>query len=73
MFSTTTYINKGEKKEINIGKTNEKGKFIKDKINVKFEYMASSTSKLRLMYKNNQNQTITYPPSQETPIEIKLK
>jgi hypothetical protein len=43
-FSTTTYINGGGQEEIEIGKVNEKGKFIKDKINVKFEYTTTNTS-----------------------------
>jgi hypothetical protein len=43
-FSTTTYINGGRQEEIEIGKVNEKGKFIKDKINIKFEYTTTNTS-----------------------------
>jgi hypothetical protein len=50
IFSTTTYINKGEEKEINIGKTNEKGKFIKDKINVKFEYINNTQVGIKIKY-----------------------
>jgi hypothetical protein len=49
-FSTTTYINKGEEKEINIGKVNEKGKFIKDKINVKFEYINNTQVGIKIKY-----------------------
>jgi hypothetical protein len=50
IFSTTTYINKGEKKEINIGRVNEKGKFIKDKINVKFEYINNTQVGIKIKY-----------------------
>jgi hypothetical protein len=58
-FSTTTYINKGEEKEINIGKVNEKGKFIKDKINVKFEYNNSSEINVWLKYFDKYNKKLT--------------
>jgi hypothetical protein len=49
-FSTTTYIKGGEQKEIEIGKVNEKGKFIKDKINVKFEYNNNTQLGIKVKY-----------------------
>jgi hypothetical protein len=49
-FSTTTYISNGEEKEIKIGNTNEKGKFIKDKINVKFEYTNNTQAGIKIKY-----------------------
>jgi hypothetical protein len=49
-FSTTTHINGGEEKEIEIGKVNEKDKFIKDKINVKFEYNNETNIGVRVQY-----------------------
>ena len=73
IFSTTTYINKGEKKEINIGKTNEKGKFIKDKINVKFEYNNSSEINVWLKYFDKNNKRAYRPPQDQPPIIINLK
>jgi hypothetical protein len=49
-FSTTTYINGGGQEEIEIGKVNEKGKFIKDKINVKFEYNNNTQLGIKVKY-----------------------
>jgi hypothetical protein len=72
-FSTTTYINENEEKDINIGKTNEKGKFIKDKINVKFEYNNSSGINVRLKYLDKYKQEAYYPPRNQPPIIINLK
>jgi len=72
-FTTTTYINKGEVKEINIGKVNEKGKFIKDKINVKFEYNNSSEINVQLKYLDKNNKTTYRPLPDQPPIKIKLK
>jgi hypothetical protein len=73
-FSTTTYINKGELKEINIGKVNEKGKFIKDKINVKFEYNTDSSKiNVWLKYFDKYNNETYRPPQNEPPIIINLK
>jgi hypothetical protein len=73
IFSTTTYINENEEKDINIGKTNEKGKFIKDKINVKFEYNNSSEINVWLKYKDKSNREAYYPPQNQPPIIINLK
>jgi len=73
IFSTTTYINKGEEKEINIGKANEKGKFIKDKINVKFEYNNSSEINVWLKYFDKNNKRAYRPPQDQPPIIINLK
>jgi hypothetical protein len=72
-FSTTTYINKGEEKEINIGKVNEKGKFIKDKINVKFEYNNSSEINVWLKYFDKYKKRVYHPPRNKPPIIINLK
>jgi hypothetical protein len=73
-FSTTTYINKGEEKEINIGKVNEKGKFIKDKINVKFEYNNNSSEiNVWLKYFDKYKERVYYPPRNKPPIIINLK
>ena len=72
-FSTTTYISKGEKKDINIGKVNDKSKFIKDKINVKFEYNNSSEINVWLRYFDKNNKETYRPPQNQPPIIINLK
>jgi hypothetical protein len=72
-FSTTTYINKGEEKEINIGNVNEKGKFIKNKINVKFEYNNSSEINVWLKYFDKYKKRVYYPPQNQPPIIINLR
>ena len=69
-FSTTTYISKGEKKDINIGKVNEKGKFIKDKINVKFEYINNTQVGIRIKYYTSKEEK-NYPSDGFININLK--
>jgi len=75
-FSTTTYINGSEQKEIEIGKVNEKGKFIKDKINVKFEYTTNTSVGVRMKYlipdlQRNRLSEQRYPPQGFININLK--
>jgi hypothetical protein len=52
---------------------NEKGKFIKDKINLKFEYNNSSEINIWLKYFDKNNKKASYPPGNKPPIIINLK
>jgi hypothetical protein len=76
-FSATTYINGGGQEEIEIGKVNEKGKFIKDKINVKFEYTTINTSvgvRMKYLIPDPQRNKLSeryYPPQGFININLK--
>jgi hypothetical protein len=76
-FSTTTYINGGRQEEIEIGKVNEKGKFIKDKINIKFEYTTTNTSfgvRMKYLIPDLQINSLSeqyYPPKKFININLK--